>query len=94
MNKRQRKKNEKKNMWRDAYNLDYALAKWLVPRLKLFLKLNVAHPWDMTFEDWQATVKEIHDGLEDFVKNEYDADLENTQRSLRLLADNFNDLWI
>lgn len=76
MNKRQRKKYLKKKGTYvnpiECWNLDYTIAKWILPRLKLFREETVGYPSidrkiyaetgemvGITFEDWQKILDEI-----------------------------------
>lgn len=81
MNKRQRKKYAKKNGTyvsnKETWNLDYTIAEWILPRLKLYKKLTNGFPpidrkvhsetkefKNITFEDWQNILDEIILGFE------------------------------
>lgn len=81
MNKRQRKKYLKEKglyvMNKELWNLDYTIAKWILPRLKLYKNLTIGFPSidrkvysetkeykDITFEDWQNILDEIILGFE------------------------------
>ena len=81
MNKRQRKKYAKKKGTyvsnKEIWNLDYTIAKWILPRLKLYKKnIDGFPPIDrklyaetkeyknITFEDWQNILDEIILGFE------------------------------
>lgn len=76
MNKRQRKKYLKEKglyvMNKETWNLDGTIARWIIPRLKLFKKLNIGYPScdrkiyaetkeivDMTYEQWNNIIDEI-----------------------------------
>ena len=81
MNKRQRKKYAKKKGTyvsnKELWNLDYTIAKWILPRLKAYKKITDGFPpidrkvyyetkeyKDITFEDWQNILDEIILGFE------------------------------
>ncbi len=81
MNKRQRKKYAKKKGTyvsnKETWNLDYTIAEWILPRLKLYKKLTNGFPpidrkvysktkefKNITFEDWQNILDEIILGFE------------------------------
>lgn len=81
MNKRQRKKYAKKKGTyisnKETWSLDYTIAKWILPRLKLYKKLTNGFPpidrkvysetkefKNITFEDWQNILDEIILGFE------------------------------
>lgn len=81
MNKRQRKKYLKEKglyvMNKELWNLDYTIAKWILPRLKLYKAKTIGFPSidrkiysetkelkDITFEDWQNILDEIILGFE------------------------------
>lgn len=81
MNKRQRKKYAKKKGTyvsnKETWSLDYTIAEWILPRLKLYKKLTNGFPpidrevysktkefKNITFEDWQNILNEIILGFE------------------------------
>lgn len=81
MNKRQRKKYAKKKGTyvsnKETWNLNYTIAEWILPRLKLYKKLTIGFPpidrkvysktkefKNITFEDWQNILDEIILGFE------------------------------
>ena len=45
----------------DAWSLDWAMAKWITPRLKCLHKNNIGYPDQefKTFNDWQKQIKEF-----------------------------------
>ena len=81
MNKRQRKKYLKEKglyvMNKELWNLDYTIAEWILPRLKLYKAKTIGYPSidrkvysetkklkNITFEDWQNILDEIILGFE------------------------------
>lgn len=81
MNKRQRKKYAKKKGTyvpnKETWNLDYTIAKWILPRLKEYKKITIGFPpidrklyaetkeyKNITFKDWQNILDEIILGFE------------------------------
>lgn len=57
--------------FKDAWNLDVATAKWILPRLKHLRNNTQSHPNDLTFEEWQKTLDQMIYAFE-FVLNEED----------------------
>ena len=63
MNIRMKKKHQKNHMYQDTWSLDYYIAKFVLPRLKLFKKVERGYPCDL------KSIDEWHDILEcDYLK--------------------------
>ena len=53
MNMRMKKKHQKNHMYKDTWNLDYYIAKFILPRLKLFKKVVMGFPCDLkSINEW------------------------------------------
>ena len=88
MNKRMRKKHLKKRglyvNLRETWNLDYTIAKFVLPRLKLFKEVNIRYPrrgemdtpekWDEALDKMIYSFKQI---VDDNCCNDYGIDFAN-----------------
>lgn len=52
-------KPEQKKIDRDIVNLDYAVAKFVLPRLKAYKKASQGHPSTLTWEEWLAILDKM-----------------------------------
>lgn len=43
----------------DTWNLDYTVAKFMLPRLRRFIELNCGYPPSITWEEWQRILGEL-----------------------------------
>ena len=51
------------SVW-DTFSLDCSLARWLLPRLKLFRKVQEGCPYDLSEEAWDEILGKIEKALE------------------------------
>jgi hypothetical protein len=90
--------------WSDdeTWNLEHTAAKWLLPRLKRFKELNIAHPVELTADDWDDILDKIifsleHVGCEDSWWGDLDdwtqEKQDRIQEGLTLLGKWWMDLW-
>lgn len=85
----------------DTWSLDYTCGKWLAPRLKRFKEVNIAHPHNMTPEQWDAIIDKMIYAMEKLGQGhwtwDYGADIKKTQarvdEGLALLGKHFQALW-
>ena len=59
MNKRQAKKKRNKSIYRDTWNLDFAIAKFVHPRLVCFKKVNNGHPCMLSEQEWDDVLDKM-----------------------------------
>ena len=83
---------------RETWDLDRVFLTWIYPRLKMFREVNNCHPAKMTMEEWNKILDEMIEGFGCSLKdNHATADdsviSEKLQKSLKLFAEYFNDLW-
>lgn len=83
--------------WNDSqtWNLDAQIARFAIPRLKRFKKLNNGHPPDLTPEGWDSILDDIVYALEASAQFEDDEnfDWERVERGLELFGKYFRHLW-
>lgn len=87
----------------DTWSLDWTMAKFILPRLKLFKEVNNGHPSELTEEEWDATIDKMifaMAAVADGSWNYHDEDIEETrahwdkvQEGLELFGKYFRDLW-
>ena len=63
MNKRQAKKKRNKSIYRDTWNLDAAIAKFVLPRLIRFREVHNGHPCQLTSEEWDEKIDKMIDAF-------------------------------
>lgn len=69
MNKRQAKKKRNKSIYRDTWNLDYAIAKFVLPRLKRFKDVTNGYPVTLScIEEWYEVLDRMIVAFEIIVK--------------------------
>jgi len=80
---------------KDTWNLDYTLAEWFVPRLKLFRKLHTGYPCDITEEKWNTILDEMIEGFESVAQQQWgdEATSKKQQRAFELLKEWHFHLW-
>ena len=81
----------------EAYNLDSATIKFVLPRLKHMRANLCGYPAEMTSEEWEQILDKIIDGFEIYSKlYEHDLteeDMKQFDKSISLFAKHFRDLW-
>lgn len=85
----------------DTWSMDYALAKWMHPRMELFLKNTISHPCDIEYEEWIDYLTEIANKLEyylytmdNFETLEKEADARKEyEEALQMFVDRLHDMW-
>lgn len=110
MNKRIRKKNLKKiNAYvnpKETWSLDTTIAKYILPRLKLFKKLNNGYPQGrygiQTMEDWNKQLDKMIEAF-DFAANKFEGweyseeelneKYEMFEEGMELFSKAYFDLW-
>jgi hypothetical protein len=55
---------------RDTWSLDYTIAKFAAPRLRLFAQKTFSFPVGMTIEEWQAKIEGMAAALQWLVDND------------------------
>lgn len=97
MNKRQAKKKRNKSIYRDTWSLDYAIAKFTLPRLICFKKVNNGHPYTLTSQEWDEILDKMIIAF-DFIANTgiWDTTPEQEKQideGLDLFRKYYFDLW-
>lgn len=82
------KKIDPKELW----NLDATIAKFVLPRLKLFKENLNGYPADLSFEKWGEILDKMIYSMEKVYKNCTDEDVK-IQEGLDLFAKYFRSLW-
>ena len=59
MNKRQAKKKRNKSIYRDTWNLDWAIAKFIHPRLVRFKEVTNCHPCLLSEQEWDDVLDKM-----------------------------------
>lgn len=80
----------------DTWNLDFAMAKWILPRLKYHR--NSMHGWPQkdgdpyceTFEDWQKTIDKMIWSFEDLIA---EGTHEEWYKQFELETEHFNEIF-
>jgi len=89
--------------WDDSetWNLDVEIARFAVPRLKVFRQQIHSHPPDLTFEEWQAKLDEVIWALEHYANPDKfersvgftDDDWKRLKYAMKTFGRRFGDLW-
>ena len=82
--------------YKDTWDLDYATAKWILPRLKGFRKNHIGYPGDLTPEEWDAILDKMIAAFEMQATGDYWDDSWNQEvvdEGLQLFAKHYNSLW-
>jgi len=101
------KKRDARHVWQrltrgwpdsDLWSLDHALAKLILPRLKLFRECRGGHPADMTDEEWDSILGEMVFGIEYYASgdcwNSFDTDKAiRAHKGLELFGKYYGHLW-
>ena len=87
----------------DTWSLDWTMAKFILPRLKLFKKVNNGHPGNLTEESWDEMIDKmifamqlLADGRWDYDSDDIEksrADWDKVQEGLNLFGEYFQHLW-
>lgn len=88
----------------DTFDLDYALAKLILPRLERFKELTIGHPASMAEEEWNNIIAEmvwgfrwLLDGYEkSFNEGEYkshEAQRNRAEAAFKLFGEYYLGLW-
>lgn len=101
------KKRDMRHVWQrltrgwpdsDLWSLDHALAKIILPRLKLFQQCRGGHPSDMTDQEWDDILTEMVFGIEWYASgdcwNSFDREkAERAQKGMELFGKYYGHLW-
>lgn len=85
----------------DTWAIDYALAKWLHPRLELFIQNTIGHPCDMEYEEWISYLSEMSNKIEfylDAQENVYSIEHDRKayaeyKEAMQMFTDRIYDMW-
>lgn len=81
----------------ETWSLDLRIAQFTLPRLKRFKELSMAHPMDLTEEEWVDILDEIIYSMEICSDEDYilrdDIDWDRVYNGLELFGKWFRDLW-
>ena len=78
----------------DTFSLDASLARWLLPRIRLFRKVNQGHPADLTKEEWDEILVKIEWSLESTIAVVIHGQFGSPWQSGNdLLGKHMNSLW-
>jgi len=84
----------------ETWNLDYTITKFILPRLKLFKKLNNGYPAHLTEEQWSEILDKMIKALENIIKDSEpipvfltDEEETETKEGLKLFGEYFRALW-
>ena len=96
MNMRMKKKYIKNHMYQDTWNLDYYIAKFTLPRLKLFKKVTMGYPCDLkSINEWYNILDKMIASFEILATDEWDTQDEQkiVNEGLDLFRKYYQDLW-
>ena len=80
----------------ELWNLDYTIARFILPRLKAFKESTGGYPYGMTNDEWHNILDRMIEGFELIVKDDIEVNEEEEKKkveALDLLRDNFFSLW-
>ena len=83
---------------KETWNLDYTIAKFILPRLKRFRDVTICYPPELkSFDEWQKILDKMIWSFESMI-NDYDDALDpeqskKQQEGLDLFSKYFADLW-
>lgn len=89
-------KKNKNTLVKDSWSINYAFARWVVPRLDLLIKRDFGHPCTLTHDEWKNILNTMRDGFYQyqmvgcFPSQE---ELEKTNAALQLFKEYFYSLW-
>lgn len=93
---------------RETWNVQHEFAKWVVPRLKRFKKVNNGTPYGLSPKEWDEKLNEMIEGFSIVASDQYwgsneeddkkaaEIDKKNAEkidRAVDLWAEYFHDLW-
>lgn len=79
----------------ETWSLDATIAKFTLPRLRRFKQVTIAHPDNLSMEEWQKILDEIEWYLDMVTKNYMidPSEEERLEKAHKLWADYFSALW-
>ena len=96
MNIRMKKKHQKNHMYQDTWNLDYYISKFILPRLKLFKKVERGYPCDLkSIDEWHDILDKMIASFEILATDEWNTQDEQkiVDEGLDLFRKYYQDLW-
>ena len=96
MNIRMKKKHQKNHMYQDTWSLDYYIAKFVLPRLKLFKKVERGYPCDLkSIDEWHDILDKMIAAFEILATDEWNTQDEQkiVDEGLDLFRKYYQDLW-
>ena len=97
MNMRMKKKHQKNHMYQDTWSLDYYIAKFTLPRLKLFKKVTMGYPCDLkSINEWYNILDKMIASFEILATDEWNTQDEQkiVNEGLDLFRKYYQDLWL
>lgn len=80
----------------ETWNLDVAIAKFIIPRLKRFREISYAYPHDLTPEIWDCMLRDMIAGFEWFASDVGERDEDGyleARDNVKMFAEYFGALW-
>lgn len=82
----------------ETWSLDHTIAKFALPRLKVFKNLNKSHPEKLTHQEWKDIIDEMIYAMEyynDLDNNMYSNKFDYTriEKGCKLFGEYFGNLW-
>lgn len=98
MNKRQAKKKRNKSIYRDTWNLDWAIAKFVHPRLVMYKKVTDGYPGTLESpEEWDEILDKMIFAFEAIIKDDFVLYSKESRKiideGLDLFRKYYFDLW-
>ena len=93
---RMKKKHQKNHMYQDTWSLDYYIAKFILPRLKLFKKVERGYPCDLKLiDEWHDILDKMIAAFEILATDEWNTQDEQkiVDEGLDLFRKYYQDLW-
>ena len=94
-----RRRKDQKIIEKDCYSLDYTFCRWIIPRLKWYIKYQQSYPTRCgSLENWNNILQEMVDGFQEYV-DRYLCPLtkedegDKLHKSLDLFKEYFCNLW-
>lgn len=83
---------------KETWSLDWTIAKFVLPRLKRFKKLNNGFPHGMTEQSWEKALDDMIYSMEIYSKglwshNPDEVNWKRVKRGTTLFGKHFRDLW-
>ena len=91
-----KKKHQKNHMYQDTWSLDYYIAKFTLPRLKLFKKVERGYPCDLkSIDEWHDILDKMIASFEILATDEWNTQDEQkiVDEGLDLFRKYYQDLW-